>query len=101
MSNEGTVVGLLAATDDGAALPASYPGVIAIGFDAGRAQKAAVRNNYFLGSITQDPFQIGYKAVELSYKAFRGEAVADVDTGAKFYTSANMDDPDIAGLIYD
>jgi len=100
MSNEGTVVGLLAATDDGAALP-SYDGLVAIGFDAGRAQKAAVRNEYFLGSITQDPYQIGFQAVSLAYKASQGQMVADVDTGAKFYTSANMDDPSISGLIYD
>lgn len=101
MSNEGTVVGLLAATDDGAALPATYPGLIAIGFDAGRAQKAAVRNQYFLGSITQDPFQIGFQAVNLANKARLGQSVADVDTGAKFYTHLNMDDDDIKGLIYD
>ncbi len=101
MSNEGTVVGLLAATDDGAALPAEYPGLIAIGFDAGRAQKAAVRNQYFLGSITQDPFQIGFQAVRLANEARLGRSVGDVDTGARFYTFQNMDDPEISGLIYD
>jgi ribose transport system substrate-binding protein len=71
------------------------------GYDAGAAQKNAVRNQYFLGSITQDPYQIGYKAVELAYKAYKGEPVSDVDTGAKFYNYQNMDDPDIKGLIYD
>lgn len=101
MSNEGTVVGLLAATDDGAALPAEYPGLIAIGFDAGRAQKAAVRNQYFLGSITQDPYQIGFQAVRLANESRLGNPVEDVDTGARFYNYANMDDPDIEGLIYD
>ncbi len=101
MSNEGTVRGLLAATDDGASLPRNFPGMIAIGFDAGRAQKDAVRNQFFLGSITQDPFSIGYQAVRLAYAAFRGETVSDVDTGAKFYTHANMNDADISGLLYD
>lgn len=80
-SNEATVKGLLAATNDGADLPAKYKGLIVIGFDAGAAQKNAVRQKYFLGSITQDPYSIGYKAVELAYKAYKGESVADVDTG--------------------
>lgn len=100
-SNEGTVKGLLAATNDGADFATKYKGLIAIGFDAGAAQKNAVRSEYFLGSITQDPYSIGYKAVELAYKAYKGETVIDVDTGAKFYNKANMDDADIKGLIYD
>jgi len=100
-SNEGTVKGLLAATNDGAALAAQYKGLVVVGFDAGKAQKAAIRSKYFLGSITQDPYQIGFKAVELAYKAIKKQPVADVDTGAKFYDSTNMDNPDIAQLVYD
>jgi ribose transport system substrate-binding protein len=100
-SNEGTVVGLLAATNDGSALPTQYPGLVVVGFDAGKAQKTAIRNKYFLGSITQDPYQIGFKAVELAYKAIKKQPVADVDTGAKFYDSTNIDNPDIAQLVYD
>jgi ribose transport system substrate-binding protein len=100
-SNEATVKGLLAATNDGTALPNSYPDLVVIGYDAGAGQKNAVRSGYFLGSITQDPYQIGYKAVELATKAFKGEPVSDVDTGAKFYNADNMDDADIKGLLYD
>jgi ribose transport system substrate-binding protein len=97
-SNEGAVGGLLAAINAGSVVPT---GVLLVGFDAGAAQKGAVRAGQFLGSITQDPFQIGYKAVELAVKAARGESVSDVDTGAKWYDASNMDDPDIAILIYD
>ena len=100
-SNEGTVKGLLAATNDGADMASKYKGLIAIGFDAGAAQKNAVREGFFLGSITQDPYSIGYLAVELAYKAYKGESVSDVDTGAKFYDKTNMDDADIKGLLYD
>jgi ribose transport system substrate-binding protein len=100
-SNEATVKGLLAATNDGADLPTMYPGMVVIGYDAGAGQKNAVRKQYFLGSITQDPYMIGYKAVELAYNAYKGNPVSDVDTGAKFYTYQNMDDPDIKGLLYD
>ena len=100
-SNEGTVVGVLAATNDGAELASRYKGLVVIGYDAGEAQKNAVRQQYFLGSITQDPYRIGYLAVELAYKAAMGESISDVDTGAKFYDHTNMDDDGIAILLYD
>ncbi|MGA2642780.1 MAG: substrate-binding domain-containing protein, partial [Spirochaetia bacterium] len=100
-SNEGTARAVLASTNDGSALPKQYAGLVVIGFDAGKAQKAAIRNKYFFGAITQDPYQIGFKAVELAYNAIKKQPVADVDTGAKFYDSTNMDQPDIAQLVYD
>lgn len=89
--------GILDASDEGAKLGA----IIAVGFDSGIRQKTAVRAGYFLGSITQDPYNIGYQAVELAYKAVMGEAVANVDTGTKFYTAANIDDASIKDLVYD
>ena len=102
-SNEGAVVGLLAATADGEDLAddGKYADLVVAGFDAGTAQKNAIRNGWFYGSVTQDPYQIGYKAVELAYKAAMGEAVADVDTGAQWYNATNIDDPAIALLVYD
>ncbi len=97
-SNEGAVNGLLAAVNAGSVVP---EGVKVVGFDAGAGQKAAVKSGVFMGSITQDPFQIGYKAVELAVKAAKGEAVADIDTGAKWYDATNMEEADIAQLLYD
>ena len=61
----------------------------------------AVREGWFVGSVTQDPYMIGYLAVELAYKASQGEEVADVDTGAQWYTAENIDAPEIAILVYD
>ena len=100
-SNEGTVDGVLAATKDGSALPTQYPGLQVIGFDAGKALKTAIRNKYFLGAITQDPYNIGYKSLELAYMAVKGQPVSNVDTGAKWYDSTNMDQPDIEPALYD
>lgn len=97
-SNEGAVNGLLAAVNAGSKIP---EGVKVVGFDAGSGQKSAVKGGIFMGSITQDPFSIGYKAVEMAVKAAKGEAVADIDTGAKWYDATNMDQPDIANLLYD
>lgn len=72
-----------------------------MGFDAGKTQKEAIKNGQFFGSVTQDPYQMGYHAVELAIKAANGEAVADVDTGSKWYNSENMDSEDISILLYD
>jgi len=100
-SNEGTARAVLASSNDGSSLPTQYKGLIVIGFDAGKAQKAAVRDKYFFGAITQDPYMIGFDAMELAYKAVKGETVSNMDTGAKFYDTTNMDQPDIAQLLYD
>lgn len=102
-SNEGTVSGLLAATSSGADLAdgAAYGDLLVAGFDAGAPQKNAVRNGWFIGSVTQDPYRIGYLSIELAVKAAKGEEVEDVDTGAQWYTAENIDDPDIAMLVYD
>lgn len=104
-SNEGAVTGLLAATDDGKSFDrenGEYKNITVVGFDAGISQKQAVKNRYFYGSITQDPFRIGYLAVELAYKAINGETIDEVvDTGCKFYNFENINDPDIAQLVYD
>ena len=102
-SNEGTVTGFLAATNDGSDLGegGQYEDLIVAGFDAGATLKNAVRNNWFIGAVAQNPYQIGYKTVELAVKAANGEEVEDVDTGAVWYTSENMDEEDIAQLLYD
>lgn len=104
-SNESSVTGILAATNDGTDLDrenGTYKDLIVIGFDAGAPQKAAVAAGQFYGSVTQDPYMIGYLAVELAYKSINGEKVDElVDTGFKFYNAENMNEPDIAQLLYD
>ena len=102
-SNEGAVTGFLAAVSDGEDLAegGKYDGLVVAGFDAGAAQKNAVRQGWFYGSVTQDPYMIGYYAVELAVKAAKGEEVSDVDTGAQWYNSENIDDEMISLLVYD
>ena len=46
-------------------------------------QQDAIRKGIFVGSVTQDPVQIGYQAVKLAIAAAKGETVKDVDTGSK------------------
>ena len=104
-SNEASVGGVLAATTDGSDLDRAngkYKDLIVIGFDAGVNQKTAVKNQWFYGAVTQDPYMIGFYAVELAVKAMNGEPIDEiVDTGCQFYTYENMDDAAIAPLLYD
>ncbi|MDY3361319.1 MAG: ABC transporter substrate-binding protein [Clostridium celatum] len=103
-SNQGGVDGILAASNDGKDFDketGKYKDIVAVGFDSGKGQITAVRNGWFLGSVTQDPYQIGYDAVALAYKAYKGETVSDTDTGSKWYNKDNMDDDDIKDLLYE
>lgn len=103
-SHQGTADGLIAATNDGTDLDRSkgtFKDITVVGFDAGAGQKTCVRNGWFLGSITQDPYMIGYDTVQLAFAAYNGEKIADVDTGAKWYDASNMDNDDIIDLLYD
>lgn len=105
LSNEASVAGVLAATSDGQDLDrenGKFKDIIVVGFDAGATQKNAVAQGWFYGSVTQDPYMIGFLAVELAVKAINGEAIDEiVDTGCQFYTAENMDDAKIAPLLYD
>ncbi|MBC5624062.1 ABC transporter substrate-binding protein [Clostridium sp. NSJ-49] len=103
-SNQGGVDGILAASNDGSDFNkenGKYKDIVAVGFDSGKGQKTAVEKGWFLGSVTQDPYQIGYQAVALAVKAMNGEEVSDVDTGAKWYNQSNFNDEDINQLLYD
>jgi ribose transport system substrate-binding protein len=105
-SNENTVGGILSASNDGNDFNrqnGKYKDITIIGFDAGKTQRVAVERGWFLGSVTQDPYQIGYKSVALAVDAINGKKAptAVVDTGAKWYNSQNLSDPSISELVYE
>lgn len=103
-ANQDAVNGVISATNDASDLNRStgrYKDLLVVGFDAGKAQKDAVRSGAFLGSVTQDPYQMGYQAVTLAVRAADGQAVEDVDTGSHWYNADNIDDPMISELLYD
>ncbi len=102
--NQDAVNGVISATTDATDLDkenGKYKDIYVVGFDAGSTQKAAIAAGQFFGSVTQDPYQMGYQAVELAVAAANGEEVSDVDTGSKWYNSENIEDEDIAILLYD
>lgn len=96
-ANEGSAVGVvLGVTELGT------EGLVIIGYDAGAAQKDAIRSGVMAGAISQNPVGIGYKCVEAALGALAGEELPEViDTGFVWYDATNIDDPELAPLLYD
>jgi ribose transport system substrate-binding protein len=103
-ANQDAVNGVISATNDATDLnkdSGKYKNIFVAGFDAGKSQKDAIANGEFLGSVTQDPYQMGYQAIKLVVDAADGKKVSNVDTGSKWYNKANIKDDDISILLYD
>ncbi len=103
-ANQDAVNGVISATNDATDLDKTsgkYKDIYVVGFDAGKTQKEAIKAGQFFGSVTQDPYQMGYQAIELAVKAADKQAVSDVDTGSKWYNAENIENEDIAILLYD
>lgn len=95
-ANEGSAIGVVnGATESGS-------DIVIIGYDSGSAQKDAVRSGVMAGAITQNPVGIGYETVKAAVKTVAGESVPKViDTGFYYYDANNMDDAEIAAVLYD
>jgi len=53
------------------------------------------------GAITQNPVGIGYETVKAAVAVIKGQTVAkNIDTGFYWYDKTNVDDPKIAGDLY-
>lgn len=100
-ANQDAVNGVISATNDATDLSGKYSNVFVVGFDAGSTQKNAISNKLFFGSVSQDPYQMGYQAIKLAVEASDNKTVEDVDTGSKWYNWENIEDPNIAILLYD
>lgn len=95
-SNEGAAIGLAVAKKE------SGSQIVAIGYDSGKTQKDAIMDGTLLGSITQNPVGIGQCVVDSLAKALKGETLPKVvDTGYYWYDKSNMDDPQVAAVLYD
>lgn len=75
--------------------------VVGIGFDSGIVQVSAVRDRTLYGSITQDPYMIGYSSVKTAIEATEGKKVENISVPFHFYTAANMDRPEIKACLYE
>jgi ribose transport system substrate-binding protein len=98
-SNEGSAIGVVQAVKE-LGLPAGQLAVV--GFDSGKAQTDAIRDGLMIGAITQNPVGIGYETVKAAVEAIDGEELPKtIDTGFFWYTAENIDDPEIAAVLYE
>ena len=97
-ANEGSAIGVMLAVEE----LNKVGKVQVVGFDSGKKQVDSIKAGNMLGAVTQNPIQIGYKAVETAYKAYKGENVPKViDTGFSWYDKNNVDSEEIKELLYD
>ena len=102
MTNEGVVNEVFPEVSDNADM---YKDILFSGFDAGTNQYNWIKDageNYALlvGSVAQDSYSIGYKAVELAAKKLAGEDVADVGIAGRWYTASNIDELKDQNIFY-
>jgi len=96
-ANEGSAIGVL----NGVKESGKTGKVTVIGYDSGQQQMDAIRAGTEAGAITQDPIGIGFKCVEAAVNALKGQTLQkNIDTGFKYYDKTNIDNPDIAALLY-
>ncbi|MCT2583768.1 ABC transporter substrate-binding protein [Actinophytocola gossypii] len=96
-SNEGSAIGVIKGVQE-----SGKQGLQLVGFDSGKAQVDAIRNGTMAGAVTQDPVNMGRQLVIAAMKAINGEDLPEtVDTGFKWYDQTNVDDPEIAAVLYD
>jgi ribose transport system substrate-binding protein len=96
-ANEGSAVGVVNGVRE-----AGADNIVIVGYDSGAQQKEAISSGLMAGAITQNPVGIGYETVRAAVAAARGETVEPaIDTGFFWYDATNMDDPEIAAVLYD
>ena len=102
MTNEGVVNEVFPEVSDNVA---TYKSILFAGFDAGTNQYNWIKDagaNYALlvGSVAQDSYSIGFKAVELAAKKLAGETVSDVGIAGRWYNATNIDELKGQNIFY-
>ncbi|MDO5657708.1 MAG: ABC transporter substrate-binding protein [Paracoccus sp. (in: a-proteobacteria)] len=95
-ANEGSAIGIVNGVREMGAE------IVIVGYDSGKAQTDAIREGLMAGAITQNPVGIGYETVRAALAAANGETVEpQIDTGFYWYDADNIDDEEIAAVLYD
>ncbi|MBX2806170.1 MAG: ABC transporter substrate-binding protein [Hyphomicrobiales bacterium] len=96
-ANEGSAIGVVNGVTE-----MDRKEIVIIGYDSGTQQLQAIRDGVMAGAITQNPVGIGYETVKAAVAAAKGEEVpTEIDTGFYWFDKSNMDDPEIAAVLYD
>jgi ribose transport system substrate-binding protein len=97
-TNEGSAIGIVNAVGE---LGLDAGELTVIGFDSGQAQIDAITNGLMAGAITQNPIGIGEATVQAAFDAINGETPEKViDTGYFWFDKTNMEDAEIAAVLY-
>ena len=97
-TNEGSAIGVVNAAGELGLKPGD---LTIVGFDSGQAQIDAITNGIMAGAITQNPIGIGEATVQAAYDAIQGNTPEKiVDTGYFWYQQDNMEEPEIAAVLY-
>ena len=102
MTNEGVVNEVFPEISDNKDL---YKSILFCGFDAGTNQYNWMKDGgatyaLLVGSVAQDSYNIGYKAVELAAKKLAGESVSDVGIAGVWYNKENIDEQKDKNIFY-
>ncbi len=96
-ANEGSAIGVVNAVKE-----LKMEGkLIIIGYDSGKLQIDAIMSGLMYGAVQQNPVLMGYKTVEWAVRAMKGETPPKhVDSGYVWADKANMNSPEVQGVIY-
>ncbi len=102
MTNEGVVNEVFPEISDNAA---TYKDILFCGFDAGTNQynwmkDAGATYAKLVGSVAQDSYNIGYKAVEMAINKLAGKEVSDVGIAGVWYTAETIDAEKDRNIFY-
>lgn len=100
-SNQVAAEGVITANETLQVCGTGEDNIIAVGFDSGSVLKAAIKGGSMYGAVTQAPVSIGSVLIELLADSAAGKSVANTDTGCQFYTTENIDSPEISQNLYD
>ena len=103
------LAGIFATDDDGAVAAAQATEtagmtktVKIVGFDSGKPQMDLITAGTIAGSVTQNPYEMGYQAVVAADKVIKGETVETfIDSGYYWYDTTNMKDENIQKAVYE
>jgi len=97
-TNEGSAIGAVDAANELKLQPGKLK---IVGFDSGKAQIDAIKSGIMAGAITQNPIGIGEATVQAAVDAIAGKQLPKfIDTGFFWYDKTNLEDPEIAAVLY-
>ncbi|HOV62626.1 MAG TPA: ABC transporter substrate-binding protein [Spirochaetia bacterium] len=74
--------------------------IVAVAYDSDPEEVQALKDGILYALIVQDPYGMGYKGVDTALRALAGEKFPPyIDTGCSAVTKANMDSPEMKGLL--